>query len=237
MLYKDPVQALRSARAQGRKSLDEPTGKALLASFGLRIPAFQIAYAEEDLPNVARALRPPYVLKAVSSQLVHKSDFGAVALGLQSGAELQRQMQRMRTSLFGQGIEPESWLVEEMAAPGLECVVGGVVDPEFGPMVMVGLGGIFVELIGDVAFRICPIDHIDAEEMLHELRGAALFRGSRGRDPASHAAMADALFKVGGENGVLMQCAAEILEIDLNPLIVSRDAAIAVDARFILRGT
>ena len=101
-------------------------------------------------------------------------------------------------------------------------------------MVMAGLGGILVELMGDVAFRICPIEKVDAVEMLRELRGAALFRGARGREPASFDALVDALLKVGGKNGVLMGCADAVSEIDVNPIIVTRDAAIAVDARFIL---
>lgn len=232
----DPLAALRAASAQGRKALDEPSGKALLASFGIRVPVFRVVQGEQDLGRVEAALRPPYVLKVVSADVVHKSDFGAVKLGLQSTREVARHMRAIGTSLAAKGIRAEGWLVEEMAPAGLECVVGGIVDPEFGPMVMVGLGGIFVELMGDVAFRICPVDRSDALDMLNELRGVALFRGARGREPASLDAMADALLKVGGEEGVLMRCGSDVSEIDLNPLIVTRDAAIAVDARFILGG-
>ncbi len=231
----DPLQALRAARARGLKTLDEPSGKALLAWFGLRVPAFRVVNCAQDLASIGTALHPPYVLKAVSTQVVHKSDIGAVKLGLQTLAEVARHMEGMRASLAGNGIEPESWLVEEMAAPGLECVVGGVMDPEFGPMVMVGVGGIFVELLADVSFRICPIGRADALDMLEELRTAALLRGARGREPASLEALVDALLKVGGEGGVLLRCEAEVSELDVNPLIVSRDSAIAVDTRFILR--
>jgi acetyl-CoA synthetase (ADP-forming) len=170
----------------------------------------------------------------VSSEIVHKSDIGAVKLGLQSSSEVAQQMEAMRASLTARRIRVQRWLVEEMAPAGLECVVGGVVDPEFGPMVMAGLGGVFVEVMKDVAFRICPIERGDAFAMLNELRGAALFRGARGRDPASLDAIADALLKIGGDRGVLMTLADEVMEIDVNPLIVTRDAAVAVDARFIL---
>jgi acetyl-CoA synthetase (ADP-forming) len=98
----------------------------------------------------------------------------------------------------------------------------------------VGLGGIFVEVLRDVSFRICPITKIDAEEMIDELKGAAILAGARGRKPASRAAMVDALLKVGGENGLLMTHAEDIKEADINPMIVSESSATAVDARFIL---
>jgi len=229
------MQALRIARAEGRKVLDEPSGKALLASFGFRVPAFRVVKRAQDLARIGATLRSPYVLKALSTQVVHKSDVGAVKLGLRTLADVEREMEGMRASLPVKGIDPESWLVEEMAPPGLECVVGGVMDPEFGPMVMVGLGGIFVELLADVSFRICPIGRVDALEMLEELRSAALLRGARGREPASLEAIVDALLKMGGEGGVLLRCAAEVSEVDVNPLVVTRDGAIAVDARFVLR--
>jgi acyl-CoA synthetase (NDP forming) len=107
-------------------------------------------------------------------------------------------------------------------------------DAQFGPLVMVGLGGIFVEVLADVSFRICPITRIDAQEMLSELKGAAILGGARGRKPASQEAIIDVLLKIGGENGLMMQHGADIKEADINPLIVSETAAVAVDARFIL---
>jgi acyl-CoA synthetase (NDP forming) len=99
---------------------------------------------------------------------------------------------------------------------------------------MVGLGGIFVEVLADVSFRICPITRVDAEEMLSELKGAAILKGARGRKPASLDAIIDVLMKVGGEKGLLMRHADDIKEADVNPLIVSESGAVAVDARFIL---
>jgi acyl-CoA synthetase (NDP forming) len=121
-----------------------------------------------------------------------------------------------------------------MAPAGLEVVIGGLRDPQFGPLVMVGLGGILVEVLADVSFRICPIARIDAEEMLDELKGTALLRGARGRKPASREAIIDALLRIGGEDGLLLRHAQDIAEADINPLIVSDEAAVAVDARFVL---
>lgn len=233
----DVEKALRSARQQGRLALDEPSGKRLLASFGIGVPAFRVIAGPDELRKIGACLRPPYVLKAVASEIVHKSEFGAVKIGLESVAAVAAALGAMQTGLAAKGIVPRRWLVEEMAPAGIECVIGGMVDPEFGPMVMVGLGGVFVEIMGDVAFRICPIVPGDAEDMVGELRGLPLLRGARGREPVCVDALIDALLKLGGADGVLMRYAGEVTEIDINPLIVGRDAALAVDARFILSRT
>ncbi len=226
---------IRTARARGATALDEPEGKKLLASFGIRVPQSRVIHASSELPAAAAALQPPYVLKVVSAEIIHKSDFGAVRVGLADLAAVERALAEVDAALNAKGIGERSWLLEEMAPGGLEVVVGGVVDPEFGPMIMAGLGGVFVEVMKDVSFRICPINRFDAAEMLAELRGAALFHGTRGRPAVSVDAVIDILLKVGGENGILTRGADEIAEIDLNPLIVTPDAATAVDARFILK--
>jgi acetyl-CoA synthetase (ADP-forming) len=233
----DVKEMIRAARGRGSSSLDEPAGKELLASFGIRVPASRVVTAAEELPSAVAALKPPYVLKVVSDEVVHKSDFGAVKVGLKDLAAVERALAEINAALDTKGIGARRWLIEEMAAPGIEVVVGGVVDPEFGPMIMTGLGGVFVEVMKDVSFRICPITRVDAAEMLSELRGAALLRGARGRAPVSTDAVIDVLLKIGGENGLLTNSADEIAEIDINPLLVTSDAATAVDARFILQKT
>ena len=128
----------------------------------------------------------------------------------------------------------EGWLIEEMAPWGQEVVIGGYRDPQFGPMVMVGLGGIFVEILKDVAFRICPIDADDAHSMLGELKGAVLLDGARGRRPVDRGALVDALLKVGGRDGLLMRLRADIAEFDINPIVVGEQGLVAVDARVVL---
>jgi hypothetical protein len=128
----------------------------------------------------------------------------------------------------------DGWLVERMAAPGVEMVIGAVRDPQFGMMVMVGLGGVFVEVLGDVAFRLVPIARHEAESMIDALQGRALLDGARGQAPVSRAALVDLLLAVGGEGGLLHRHGDAIAELDLNPVIVSADAAVVVDARVIL---
>lgn len=227
--------AVRAARTGGAGALDEPAGKKLLASFGIRVPASRVARSADEIASAVSALKPPYVLKVVSSEVIHKSDFGAVKVGLKNLTEVERALAEIEAALDAKGIRERSWLIEEMAAPGLEVVVGGVVDPEFGPMIMTGLGGVFVEVMKDVSFRICPITRADAAEMLSELRGAPLLQGARGRAPVSTDALIDILVKIGGEKGLLTESADEIAEIDINPIIVTAEGATAVDARFILQ--
>jgi acetate---CoA ligase (ADP-forming) subunit beta len=229
------MRALRAARENGVSALDEPTGKRILDSAGIRVPRSTVVKLGVEVSTAAASLRAPYVLKVVATGVVHKSDVGGVRLNLRSPEEVAVASDELLRALREQHIEPEAWLIEEMAPRGAEVVVGGTMDPEFGPMVMVGLGGIFVEVLKDVAFRICPIDHVDAREMLDELKGSALLRGARGSEPVNLDAIVDVLLRVGGEGGLLVRGAADLSELDINPLIVSRDAAVAVDARFILR--
>jgi acetyl-CoA synthetase (ADP-forming) len=229
------TSAVAESRRRGNRVLDEPTGKAVLAAYGVPVPQSRVVVLQDEAAARAAELRPPYVLKVVSADVVHKSDVGGVKVGLRTPDEVARELKTMANALELRGIHAKQWLVEEMAPPGIEFVIGGVVDPEFGPMVMAGLGGVFVEVMGDVAFRICPIDRADALEMLDELRGAALLRGARGGKPVDVDAIVDVLLSVAGEDGLLMASAEDIAELDINPLIVSDKGAVAVDARFILR--
>ncbi|HSF20897.1 MAG TPA: acetate--CoA ligase family protein, partial [Burkholderiales bacterium] len=154
--------------------------------------------------------------------------------GLKSAADVGDALRAMMRRPAIENARIDGFLLEEMAPAGVELVVGGLRDPQFGPLVMVGLGGVFVEVLADVAFRICPITRLDAEEMLDELKGAALLGGTRGRKPVSRDAIVDVLLKVGGERGLLMTHGEDIAEADINPLIVSEQGTVAVDARFVL---
>jgi succinyl-CoA synthetase beta subunit len=227
----DPVTAARRA---GRSAIDEGAGKQLLSSYGITVPRSRIVTGMGEVDAVMDALKTPVVVKLMSPDILHKSDVGGVALNLCSAVEVMRAIQGMLDEPRIKGARIEGFLIEEMAPAGHELVVGGLRDPQFGPLIMVGLGGIFVEVLEDVSFRICPIARIDAEEMLAELKGVAMLKGARGTKPASIDAIIEVLLNVGGDQGLLMQHAADICEADINPLIVSDTAAIAVDARFIL---
>jgi acyl-CoA synthetase (NDP forming) len=222
------------ARAEGRNALDEATGKALLQSVGIRTPRSVVVRDAAEGARRAAEMSAPYVVKVVSQDILHKSDAGGVALGLDDGAAVADAIERMSQIPAIAKAKVEGWLVEEMIPKGREVVIGGFRDPQFGPMIMVGLGGIFVEVLKDVAFRICPIDRQQAGAMLKELKGYAILAGTRGESGIDESAIIDAMMALGGESGLLLSLADEIAELDLNPVVASERGAVAVDARFIL---
>lgn len=230
-----PAELIQRARQQGRTALDEQSGKALLSAYGIAVPRSVMVPGAGEVDNGAlNTLKAPYAVKVVSPDILHKSDASGVKVNLQSEAEVAQAIEAMMQQPLIAQSRIDGFLVEEMAPAGQEMVIGGLRDADFGPLVMVGLGGIFVEVLADVAFRICPITRLDAQEMLAELKGAAILEGARGCRAVSKSAIIDTLLKVGGEKGLLMRHAGDIKEADVNPLIVSDKSAVAVDARFVL---
>ena len=225
---------LSTAIVAGRDALSEFEGKSLLAECGIEVPRSRIVARAEDGALAVTDLDGPFVVKVVSSDILHKSDVGGVAVGLADGAAVATAIREIAQRPAVAAAAVEGYLVEEMAPPGREVVIGAIRDPQFGPMVMVGLGGIFVEVLGDVSFRLCPIDRCEAAAMLDELAGAALFDGARGSAAVSRSAVVDALLAIGGENGLMLR-EDGIAEIDMNPMIATAGGAVAVDARVILR--
>ncbi|MCS0496892.1 acetate--CoA ligase family protein [Ancylobacter sp. MQZ15Z-1] len=228
---------IAEARSNGRGSLDEAAGKALLAEFGIRVPRSRFAADAAQAAAMAADLEGPFVVKVVSPDILHKSDAGGVTLRLADAKAVREAVDAMAAKPLIAAARVDGWLVEEMVPVGREMVIGGYRDPQFGPMIMVGLGGIFVEVLRDVAFRICPIDAGDAEAMLGELKGRALLKGARGEAGVDEAALVDVMLRIGGADGLLMRHQADIAELDLNPVIVSSRGAVAVDARVILSPT
>lgn len=222
----------KEARTQGRDVLDEPAAKRVLAAYGLAVPR-GVMVAPGARPGLD-GLSGPFAAKLISPDASHKSDVGGVRLGLADAAAASAAVRELETLARGKNLRLDGVLVEEMAPAGVELVVGGVIDPRFGPVLMLGLGGVFVEIFGDTAFRVCPIDRIDAGQMIGELRAAPLLRGARGRPPVDEARIIEALLAVGGERGLLVDLENEIAELDINPLIVSPEAALACDARIVL---
>lgn len=230
----DPRELIAGARAAGRLSLSEADGKRMLARFGVPVPRFAVARNADDAESCLDGMAAPFAVKVLSQDVLHKSDAGAVILGAASP-------EAVRGAIVAIGQQPkvrrarvEGFLVEEMCAPGREVAIGAVRDPQFGMMIMVGLGGIFIEVLKDVSFRLCPITRHDALAMLGELRGAALLDGVRSEKPVDKESVVDLLLKLGGEGGVLGSLDAEIAEVDLNPVIVHERGAVVVDARFVL---
>jgi acyl-CoA synthetase (NDP forming) len=222
---------IAKARSEQRHLL-EPEAEELFADHGLPVPAFRLAASEADAVAAARELGFPVVLKIVSRDILHKSDAGGVKVGLADEAAVSAAWHEMMASVGGAsaGARIEGVLVAPSAPAGLECIVGMTRDPQFGPALMFGLGGVFVELLRDVSFRVLPITRADAEEMVGEIRGAPLLAGLRGSGPRDVAAVVDFLVKTAG----LVERNPEIREIDVNPLRVYERGVLALDVRVIL---
>jgi acetyl-CoA synthetase (ADP-forming) len=161
---------------------------------------------------------------------MHKSDVGGVILNLKDGGEVEDAFQKIKAICDGGGYRFEGVLVETMARPGVETIIGGKRDPQFGPVLLFGLGGIFVEVFKDVSFRVAPLDREDAMEMISELKSFPLLKGIRGRKPSDLDALIDSLLKA----SEMMVREEQIKELDLNPTLAYEKGCLVVDARVVL---
>ncbi|HHC07236.1 MAG TPA: GNAT family N-acetyltransferase [Actinobacteria bacterium] len=205
--------------------LDPDEANAILAAYRLQTPPGRLARTPEEAVAIAREIGGPVVLKVVAASVLHKSDVGGVVVGVE-GDDAVREAYRRVVAVAP---DAEGALVQAFVPGGHEVLVGMVEDPNFGPLLVFGLGGVFVELIGDVAFRINPITDVDADEMIREVRAARLLEGYRGAEPGDVPAVRELLLRVSS----LVEDLPEITEMDLNPVKVGApgEGAAIVDAR------
>ncbi|HUX75064.1 MAG TPA: acetate--CoA ligase family protein [Anaerolineae bacterium] len=227
----DRVRALKlvqAAAAGGQHVLDPQAGAEVMSAYGLSVPPSGLASHADEAAALAERLGYPVALKRVAPGVVHKSDAGGVALGLVDAAAVRAAFARM----IGPG---ERGFVQQMASSGLEAIVGAQRDAQFGPLVMFGLGGVYVEVLRDVAFRLAPLSAAEAREMVAETAAGRLLAGVRGQPPGDLDGVVDALVGV----GQLMADLPLVVEVDLNPLIVgpAGEGAWAVDVRIVIEGT
>jgi len=207
-----------------------------LQAYGLRIPRSEIAETPEQASIIAGKIGYPVVLKIASPDILHKTDIGGVKVGLQNSDDVRDAFELMVYRAQRYLPETRIWgcLVQEMApSGGLEVLVGMNRDPQFGPLVTFGLGGIYVEILRDVTFNVSPFSYQEAEEMLTQIRAHALLDGVRGQPPIDKSAIVDTLLRV----SQLVQDFPEIIELDINPLMVYRqgEGALALDMRLVLK--
>jgi len=206
----------------------------IIAHAGFSTPAMAIIQEPSDLPRVCKTIDSPYAVKVISRHVSHKSDQGAVALNIETSGELERVCRTM-FDRFSSSDSQDSFriLIQKMVprqVDAYELIVGGKRDPQFGPMVLLGHGGLFVEIFAKVTLRMAPVSLADVDEMIDELPGSEILAGVRGRPAVDRAALRDALVRMSD----LMIHFPEIESIDINPLIVSPEGAVAVDARVFL---
>jgi len=226
-------ELIKRAYGEGRKHLLEPEAKTVCAEYGIPVPRFRVAASPEEAVEFAEEIGYPVVLKVVSPDVIHKSDVGGVLLNVMDADGVREGFKRILDTVRGHVPEARilGVLVEEMAPKGItEVIVGAIKDPQFGPTLMFGLGGVFVEVLRDVTFRVAPIDEEEAREMIKEIRAYPILTGYRGQPPAD----LDAIVRILVGASRLVMDHPEVKEMDLNPIIVYAEGAKTVDARIIL---
>jgi acetyltransferase len=229
-------KVLDQVRSENRLTIGDAESRQILQAYGLRIPKSEIAETPEKAATIAANIGFPVVLKIASPDILHKTDIGGVKVGLQNATDVIDAFELMVYRAQRYIPEARIWgcLVQEMApSGGVEVLVGMNRDPQFGPLLTFGLGGIYVETLQDVTFRVAPLAHQEAEEMLAQIRAHALLDGVRGQPPMDKSAIVDALLRV----SQLVQDFPEIIELDINPLMVYHqgDGALALDMRLVLK--
>jgi len=220
------------AKSEGRTLLTEVEAKDLLKQAGISVVDTRLASSREEAISTSGELGFPVVLKIASSDVVHKSDAGGVELGLETAEQVGEAYDNIIAAI-GKAF-PDAKIqgvsVQKMARPGVEVIVGMSKDAQFGPVLMFGLGGILVEILKDVSFRIVPLVKRDAAEMIRDIKGYPLLEGYRGSEAVDVGNLENLILKVSD----YVEKTPDIKELDLNPVFAYSDGAVAVDARVVL---
>ena len=226
-------QVIEKCKSEGRTLLTEVESKQLFREVGIDVVDTRLAINREQATTISKEIGFPVALKVVSPDIIHKTDAGGVKLDLKTPEEAGEAFDGILTA--AKQMFPEANIqgvtVQGMARPGTEVIIGMSKDAQFGPVLMFGLGGIFVEVLKDVSFRIVPLTKRDAREMVIEIKGYPLFEGYRGQEKVDVSNLESWLLKLSG----FAEQYPEIKEFDLNPIFAYSDGAIVVDARVILQ--
>ncbi len=226
------AEILQTARREKRTLLNEIESKELLKAAKIPVVDTRLATSKKEAMELAAKLGFPVVMKIVSPDISHKSDAGGVKLGIQNATQAGKAYGEILANVKKH--DPKAKIigvtVQKMARPGIEIIIGMTKDAQFGPVIMFGLGGILVEILKDVSFRIVPLEKRDASEMITEIKGFPVLKGYRGQEPANIPFLEDLIVKVSD----FVDKNPEIKELDLNPVFAYKDGAMAVDARVIL---
>jgi len=221
----------QTARNENRIYLMEHEVKSILKEYGIATPKEKVCKNADDAKRFAESIGFPVVMKIVSPQIIHKSDVGSVKVGIDSKEAVEKAFERIVSNAKKnvKNVEIIGVSVQEMVK-GREVIIGVNKDPQFGHMIMFGLGGIFVEILKDVSFRLTPLEKIDAREMIEEIKTYPLLKGARGENRVNIKAIEEILIKISN----FVEERKEISEMDLNPVIVNENRAVVADARIIL---
>ncbi len=212
--------------------LNEFESKEMLRQAGMPVIETKLVKTRQAAISAAKQIGFPVVMKIASPDIVHKSDVGGVRIGLDNATQVGKAHHDIITSVKDKVPDAriDGITVQQMAQPGIEVIIGMNKDAQFGPVIMFGLGGILVEILKDVSFRIVPLERKDAAEMIREIKGYTLLQGVRGQPPVNLATLEELIVKVSD----FIERNPQIKELDLNPVIASPDGVVAVDARIVL---
>ena len=229
------AEIFQQVRAEGRVQIGDAESRDILTAYGIRIPQSQLCATADEAVAAADAIGYPVVMKIASQDILHKTDVGGVRVGLESPTAVRDAFDLMvyRAQKYQPNAQIWGCLVQEMMRGGKEVITGMNRDPQFGPLVMFGLGGIYVEVLKDVSFRVAPFGPKEARQMIEEIRSFRLLKGVRGEPPADLEAVVDVLLRL----SQLVTDFPEIVEMDINPLMVFEQGrgAVGVDMRLILQ--
>ncbi len=229
-------EIIARARADGRTALTETEAKQVFSVYGLPITQTRLAKSEDEAVEIAKSIGFPVVMKIISPDIVHKSDAKGVKVNIKDETGVRETYNTIlaNAKVYKADANIHGIAVQEMAPLGTEVIVGSVNDPSFGPTIMFGLGGIFVEVLKDVTFRVAPVNKSQIEQMLTEIRGAPMLKGVRGELPRDQAALVDVLYQYGI---MVSDLSGEVSETDANPILVYEEGkgVKVVDARIILK--
>ena len=222
---------LKEAIEQKRKVLTVQESKKMLEKEGFPVNPTGFGQNLPEILTIAKKIGFPVAMKVSSEDIIHKSDVGGVVTGIRSESELEEQYEVMQQVISQKlpNAKIEGIIIEKMES-GVELLIGSTLDPMFGPILAFGLGGIYVEILKDVVFRLIPIEPEDATEMLSEIKAAKILNGVRGQPPVDKKALVDLLIKTSN----FIANNPEIEELDLNPVFASEKGVSVVDARIIL---
>ncbi|MDV3104525.1 acetate--CoA ligase family protein [Thermococcus waiotapuensis] len=235
-MKEEALKVIESVLAQGRTAMVEYEAKQVLKAYGLPVPNEKLARTLDEALKYAEEIGYPVAMKLMSPQILHKSDAKVVLLNIKTPEELKEKWEVIHENAHKYRPDAEilGVLIAPMLRPGREIIIGVTEDPQFGHALMFGLGGIFVEVLKDVTFRVIPITERDARKMITEIKGYPILAGARGEKPADIEAIVDMLLRV---SELVDELRDYIKEMDLNPVFVysEGEGAVVVDARIILK--
>jgi acetyl-CoA synthetase (ADP-forming) len=232
MVSRKVIEIIEKAKTEGRKFLLEHEAKYVCKEYGIPITKMKIAENIQDAIKFSEQIEGPTVFKILSPDIIHKSDVDGVILNINSKVDAKEAFNKIIKNIkkHQPNAKIEGILIQEMAPPTTEVIIGAIKDPQFGQTLMFGLGGTFVEVLKDVSFRVAPITKEEAKEMVSEIKAYPILKGYRGQPPVDISTLEKILLKTSR----LVINHQEIKEFDLNPVMVYENGAKTVDARIII---